>query len=73
MATSRDALMRGVLVEVLEPDADLVAEQGEWLLFHSKHPIVPLLSAEVRPPAEMETVADRVKIVQNNVRKEMGQ
>jgi hypothetical protein len=45
----------------LEPEADYVAESGDWALFRSRLPVVPLLSRDEpmeKPPPE--TLRDRV-------------
>ena len=50
-----DPMLRDVLVMTLAPDAELVMGKGEWLLFHSKHPIVPILSPDEPPPPDQES------------------
>jgi len=57
---SRDPEIRRIVTEAFVPDAELVMERGEWVLFHSTHTIVPLLSAEPPPPPPMETMSERV-------------
>ncbi|MCL2725624.1 MAG: hypothetical protein FWD69_14415 [Polyangiaceae bacterium] len=60
IAQSRDPAVRHLLVEAFKPDASFVAESGEWVLFHSNHKIVPLLSPDDPAPKEMETIFERV-------------
>jgi hypothetical protein len=65
VAQSRDPELRDVLVSVLAPDAELVMMKGEWLLFHSKHPIASMLSPDDPAPLRMETTWDRVRAFLN--------
>jgi hypothetical protein len=59
---SRDPDLRAMIKLAMQPDADFVDAKGEWLLFRSKHPQAPLLSAEPPPPPSdrYETLGDRV-------------
>jgi len=61
IAQSREAEVRDIIVEAMRPDAELVAEQGEWLLFKSRHALVPLMSGDSEPDPSMETILDRVR------------
>jgi len=63
VAQSRDPAIREILVKVLSPDAEFVMAKGEWILLHSKHPMVPILSPDAPAPPEIETVWDRVRAV----------
>lgn len=46
----------------LRAEADYVASAGEWLLFRSRLPVVPLLSGEADPDgASHETLRDRIR------------
>jgi hypothetical protein len=51
---------------VLQPTAEYVAEEGEWLLLRSRMPVVPLLSPDqplerARPPSMRELIAAAAK------------
>jgi hypothetical protein len=62
VARSSDKLTRALMREALAPDADLVATSGEWMLFHSRHHVVPVASPERPPPPDdHDTVVDRVR------------
>lgn len=63
IAESREPEVRALLVRALVPDAELVAAQGEWMLFRSTWEQAPLTSAEPRPPKGIETVLDRVRFL----------
>jgi hypothetical protein len=60
VAQSRDAFTRDLIIIALSPEADFVMAKGEWLLFHSRKPVLPLLSKEIPPLPSMETALDRV-------------
>jgi hypothetical protein len=57
---SRDVPVRRLLIDALEPDAQYVMTQGEFVLLRSTHPQASLTSPDVPAPAAMETVVDRV-------------
>jgi hypothetical protein len=57
---SRDPWTRGLLKEALAPDAELIAERGEWMLFRSRYPHRPIDSPELPPDPHAETVLERV-------------
>jgi hypothetical protein len=61
IAQSRDVAVRDSLIEAFKPDADVVMIQGEWLLFRSTHPQIPLTSPDARPDPRAETILDRMK------------
>jgi hypothetical protein len=60
VAESRDPRVREALIVAFQPDADYVATSGEWMLFHSTHPQVPMTSADMPPSAVKDTIFDRV-------------
>jgi hypothetical protein len=60
VAQSRDPAVREAVVEAFRPDAEFVTARGEWMLFHSTHPQVPMTSPERLPPEPFETIFDRV-------------
>ena len=45
----------------MKPEAVLVTARGEWLLFRSTKPQLPLMSPDVPAPLDQETILDRVK------------
>jgi hypothetical protein len=52
---------RAFVAEALKPEQELVASQGEWDLYRSTVPVVPLASPdESLPEPRPETLADRV-------------
>lgn len=57
---SRQPETRRIMIEAFAPDADLVAAQGEWMLFHSKYPIVPIMSPEPPLPPGLDSILDRL-------------
>jgi hypothetical protein len=57
---SRDGPLRRLLIDALEPDAQYVMTQGEFVLLRSTHRQASLTSPDVPAPAAMETVVDRV-------------
>lgn len=64
LAHSGDPSLAFVARIALGPEAELVAESGEWALYESRLPLVPLLSPDVPlddPPAA--TFRDRLKAV----------
>lgn len=64
IAQSRDPSIREAFVVALARDADFVAADGEYMLFHSKHEIKPILSPEVKPNyRRQETLIDRMKVL----------
>jgi hypothetical protein len=60
IAQSREVAIRDILVDAFKPDAELVIAKGEWLLFRSTHPQLPMASPETPPPRSAETIGDRV-------------
>lgn len=60
IAQSRDVSARAVLVDAFKPDAEVVMAQGEWLLFRSTHPQIPLTSPGGPPHPRAETILDRM-------------
>lgn len=66
IAQSRDPAVRKAIAQGFQPDAELVAEEGEWLLLKSTHPQAPLASPEVRSKAGQETIAERVAVILRN-------
>lgn len=60
IAESHDAHLRTVLSYVMKPEAELVMERGEWLLFRSTKPQAALTSGDVPARDDQETVLDRV-------------
>lgn len=52
-----------LVVGALAPDADVVDVHGEWMLFRSKHDLVPLTAPEVAPPPGLETLAARLSFL----------
>lgn len=60
IAESHDPHLRTVLTRVLQPEAELVMERGEWLLFRSTKPQAPLTSPDVPAREDESTVVDRV-------------
>lgn len=60
IAQSRDPEARKYLIVALAPDAEHVDTRGEWLLFRSKHQLVPIDSGDVPLPRPMESLLDRV-------------
>lgn len=72
LARSRDAWLRGLLVEALRPDATLVAERGEWMLFRSTHAVADLASPPPGPPPPgAETLIERVVRLENERREHL--
>lgn len=61
IAQSRDPGTRRYLETAFKPEAKLVAEQGEWLLFQSTFAPAPLLSPELVPPPGEPTILDRIQ------------
>lgn len=49
-----------LVLAALAPDADLVEARGEWMLFRSKHDLLPLTAPATAPPSELETLAARL-------------
>lgn len=66
---SRDPEIRRLLVDVLRPEADLVTEKGEWLLFHSKLPLGSMLDPGDVSPDDMPTVWDRLRWAEKELKK----
>ncbi len=60
LAQSRAPHIRAFLLPALYPDAVLVDARGEWMLFRSRHELVPLTSGDVPLPRKMDSVADRL-------------
>ena len=60
IAESHDPHLRTVLTHVMPPEAELVMERGEWLLFRSTKPQAALTSGDVPARADQETVLDLV-------------
>ena len=64
LARANDASAAYLAVYTLSAETEYVARSGEWLLFKSRLPTVPLLSRESRiegPPSE--NIRDRVKAI----------
>jgi len=61
IAQSREPEVRDIIIEAFKPDAELVAQHGEWLLLRSTHPQVPLTTGDKLPPRGTETILDRVR------------
>jgi hypothetical protein len=60
LAQSRAAYLRSAMVAGFRPDAELVDARGEWLLFHSTHPPLPLTAPDSPPRAGRESLLQRV-------------
>jgi hypothetical protein len=60
IAESREPRVREALVTAFAPDATFVAESGEWMLFRSTHPQIPMTSPDTPPKAVGDTIFDRV-------------
>jgi hypothetical protein len=56
-----DVTLVDPVVRGLAPEGRLVAAEGEWLLFRSTLPPLPLTTPDAEPPAEAETLETRVK------------
>jgi hypothetical protein len=52
--------MRPYLVHALAPEAELVAIEGDWLLFRSRLPTVALTAPDEAPPASRDTLGARL-------------
>ena len=49
-----------VLVQALSPEGELVAAEGEWALFRSRLPTVPLTAPDAAPPQTTDTLHTRL-------------
>jgi hypothetical protein len=64
VAQSRSTELRRAIVAAFRPDAELVADEGEWLLLRSTHPQLELTSPDSSPSGDIrETLLDRVAAV----------
>jgi hypothetical protein len=61
IAQSRDLGVRGLVIAAMWPDAELEMTRGEWLLFRSKHPQLPLTSPDGAPDPKIQSVAERMR------------
>jgi hypothetical protein len=73
IAQSRDPSVRDQLVIAFQPDAEWVATSGEWMLFRSKHPQLPMTSPDSPPRAVGDTVLDRVNYLRFRAPSPSGQ
>jgi hypothetical protein len=60
VARSEAPALFGLIAQALAPEADLVAVEGEWALFRSRLPTVPLTSPDEVPAEVTDTLARRV-------------
>jgi hypothetical protein len=60
VARSEAPALFGLIAEALAAEADLVAVEGEWALFRSRLPTVPLTSPDEVPADLTDTLARRV-------------
>jgi hypothetical protein len=61
LARGKNARYRALAITALQPEEELVASQGEWDLFRSTLPVVPLDSPDVPLPSPLpETLGERV-------------
>jgi hypothetical protein len=58
---ARDPLLKWMASFAIAEEARLVGEEGDWVLFESKLPVVPLTSPDVPPPSPgNDTMRDRL-------------
>ncbi len=61
LARNKNAKYRALAVTALQPEEELVASQGEWDLFRSTLPVVPLDAPDAPLPSPLpETLGERV-------------
>jgi hypothetical protein len=60
IAESRDASSRDLLALAFKPDAERVAESGEWVLFKSTHEPPPFTSPEAPMDPSLPSLRDRM-------------
>lgn len=57
---SREEEVQDLITEAFAPEADLVGTRGEWTLYRSRLPVVPLTSPDRPAPPDLDTVYDRL-------------
>jgi len=66
---ARDPLLKWMASFAIAEEARLVDEAGDWALFESKLPVVPLTSPDVPPPSPMnDTMRERIQHVKDMLR-----
>ncbi len=66
---ARDPLLKWIASYAIAEEARLVEEEGDWVLFESKLPLVPLRSPDVPPPNPMnDTMRQRIEHVKDMLR-----
>lgn len=60
IASSREPEMRAVIAYAFLPDAEVVAERGEWMLLRSTHPQLPLTSGDGPAHPRVRTIIQRI-------------
>ena len=60
LVSLHDPGLAPLVARAFEPEARLEAASGEWMLFHSRLPQLPLTAPDAEPDASAETLQDRV-------------